>query len=109
MDAAALQAFAENPPAGLVAATLGAGHVPSTMVETLGSLASQIPVVIASRTGAGEVFRGTYGYAGSETDLLRRGCIPAGYLDPMKARILLALLLADGADRTRIAAAFAAY
>jgi len=109
MDAAALQAFAQDPPEGLVVATLGVGHVPSTMVETLGSLAARIPVVIASRAGAGEVFRGTYGYEGSETDLLRRGCIGAGYLDPLKARILLALLLADGADRARIGGAFAAY
>jgi L-asparaginase len=109
MDSRSLQPLIDNPPAGLIVAALGAGHVPSTMVDALGSLASRIPVVLASRTGAGELFRGTYDYDGSETDLLRRGCISAGYLDPMKARVLLALLLADGADRERVEAAFGQY
>ena len=98
-----------NPPAGIVIAGFGAGHTPSGTVEAIGALASKIPVVLASRTGSGEVFSRTYGYPGSESDLLGRGCIGAGELDPLKARMLLALLLGEGADQNRIRQAFAHY
>jgi L-asparaginase len=98
-----------SPPAGMVIAGFGVGHAPAATVEAIGALALRLPVVLASRTGAGEVFSGTYGYPGSESDLLARGCIGAGALDPLKARVLLALLLGEGADRERIRQAFAHY
>ena len=92
--------------AGLVIAGYGVGHVPSALAPVLGSLAERIPVVLASRTGAGSVLRHTYGAIGSEVDLQRRGLINAGLLDPYKARVLLRLLLAAGAGREEIAKAF---
>lgn len=91
---------------GVVVEGFGAGHVPAAMVARLDALTDTLPVVLASRTGAGEVLRHTYGFPGSEQDLLARGLIPAGALDGPKARVLLALALAAGWDRSRIAAAY---
>jgi L-asparaginase len=92
---------------GLVVAGFGVGHVPPTWAEALGALAGRIPVVLASRTGAGPVLASTYAYAGSEKDLRGRGLIPAGLLHPYKARILLLLALAAGHDRAAVADLFA--
>lgn len=93
--------------AGIVVEGLGGGHVPSWMVPALERLAGRVPVVLASRTGAGEVLRETYGFSGSETDLIARGMVPAGALDGPKARVLLSLLLAGGAGPDVVRAAFA--
>jgi L-asparaginase len=93
---------------GLVVAGTGGGHVPGWLSDRLVELAGRIPVVLASRTGDGEVLTGTYGgFAGSETVLVQGGLIPAGTLDPFKARVLLGLLLSAGADHARIRSTFA--
>ena len=91
---------------GLVVAGAGGGHVPRDLVAPLEELAGSMPVVLASRTGAGPVLRATYAYPGSERDLLERGLVGAGLLDPLKARVLLWALLACGGDRDAVVSAF---
>ncbi|MEV1004926.1 asparaginase [Nonomuraea sp. NPDC050202] len=91
---------------GVVVAGFGVGHVAECMVEDLTALARDMPVVLASRTGSGETFTGTYGFPGSEQDLLARGLIPAGVLAAPQARVLLALAMSAGWRRTSIAAAY---
>ncbi|MQA81709.1 MAG: asparaginase [Streptosporangiales bacterium] len=92
--------------AGLVVEAFGGGHVPARMVASLTQLASTMPVVLASRTGAGEVLSETYAFPGSERDLLDRGLIRAGFLDGPKSRVALTLLLAEGADSGAVRAYF---
>ena len=105
-DGRLVGAVGERGYSGLVVEALGGGHVPPPMVEPLAALAERMPVVLASRTGSGEVLRGTYDPPGSEMDLAGRGLIPAGMLDGPKARLFLALLLQSGASRAEIVEAF---
>ena len=93
---------------GLVFESFGGGHATEPLAEALSATAQRVPVVLASRTGAGETLRSTYGFAGSERDLLDRGLLSAGWLDGPKARVLLTVLLRAGlnrhADRRRVPA-----
>ncbi|MEE1807632.1 asparaginase [Streptomyces sp. BE133] len=92
---------------GMVIAGFGVGHVPAAWVPVLKEAGQRIPVVLASRTGGGTTLTHTYGFDGSEKDLLGRGLIGAGHLDPYKARLLLTVLLRSGADHDTILASFA--
>ncbi|MBT4428226.1 MAG: asparaginase [Rhodospirillaceae bacterium] len=91
---------------GIVIDATGGGHVPKAMVAALGRAAERIPVVFASRTRHGETMQATYNFPGAETDLLARGLIPAGWLDGIKSRLLLMLLLRAGAGTEDIRQTF---
>jgi L-asparaginase len=91
---------------GLVLAAFGGGHVPSWTVPAIERVAARIPTVLASRTPSGELLRHSYGYAGSETDVLARGLISAVGLSATKARILLRLLLVAGVQRDQVPRCF---
>ena len=105
-DGRLLPAIEREGYAGLVIESMGGGHVPSVLVGALEDLAGKMPVILASRTKAGEVLHSTYGFVGSETDLLERGLINAGPLDGLKARLFLTLLLRSGSMREEIKDSF---
>ena len=94
---------------GIVMECTGGGHAAGWVADRLAEAAAQVPVVMASRTGAGEMLRQTYDFKGSEIDLLARGLISAGWLDGLKARLLLTLLLMAGADDAAVRDAFGAW
>ncbi|EHI43833.1 hypothetical protein OPAG_02179 [Rhodococcus opacus PD630] len=94
---------------GLVVEAAGGGSVPPAWAAPLEKIASTIPVLYATRPGAGPALRSTYGGTGAEIDLQSRGLIPAGVLDGLKARVLLCVLLAAGADDTDIRNALDSY
>jgi L-asparaginase len=100
-----IEAFLDAPIGGLVLAAAGGGHVSARSADALEKLAIRVPVILASRTGAGAVLTKSYGYDGGEMDLIGRGLIPAGPLRAVQARILLQLLLSNIAD---VRGAFAA-
>ena len=83
---------------GLVLAAAGAGSLTPSQVDAARRLAARgIPIVIATRTGAGAV------PAPGPTEW---GWLSAGALPPLKARLLLMLALATGADRARVSELF---
>ena len=91
---------------GVVLAAMGGGHVPEGMLPAISRLVAEAPVVLASRTGAGHVLHETYGFPGSERDLLGLGLLDAGDLAPLKARVLLLTLLRSGSVRSEVEQAF---
>lgn len=91
---------------GVVVGGFGVGHVSAGLAAVVGDVAARRPVVVASRTGSGPTYTSTYGFVGSEADLLRRGAVLAGWLDPRKARTLLACLTGAGATADEVADEF---
>ncbi len=103
-----LPALASHGFRGAVIEGFGGGHVTPAMVPRIKGLVAQMPVVLASRTGAGEVLSNSYGYPGSEIELLESGLVRAGALDGLKARVLLALCLATDPGAANVVPAFQA-
>lgn len=93
--------------AGLVVEGMGGGHAAPAMAEAIERATATVPVVLASRAGAGATLARTYGFPGGEIDLQRRGVLLAGWLDGLKARVLLTLALHRGIARDRLPEVFA--
>ncbi|GAB2575452.1 asparaginase [Microlunatus antarcticus] len=92
--------------AGIVVAGFGVGHVSAGLAAVVGRVVERRPVVVATRTGAGTTYTSTYGFPGSESDLIARGAVLSGSLDPRKSRLLLTCLLGSGAGAGKIADEF---
>ncbi len=102
-DGTLIDAALSSGVAGLVLEATGGGHVSGAVADAAERAARQVPVVLSSRTRAGNVLTATYGFVGSEMDLLSRGLIPSGTLDALKARIVVALSLTCGGDAQAVA------
>lgn len=94
---------------GVVVEGVGAGHVPADIVPSLERLAGVKPVVLSSRIYGGGSLTDTYGYAGSEIDLLQKGLISGGFLSGVKARLLLSVLLGKGQNMQAVRDSFYGY
>lgn len=102
-DVRLARAAIESGAAGVVHAGTGNGSIHETLLATLADAAGKgIPVVRASRTGAGAVLFAENAYA-------EAGFIDADTLPPAKARILLALALLKTNDRDEIQRMFREY
>ncbi|WP_336278796.1 asparaginase [Bartonella sp. CB175] len=88
--------------AGLVIAGFGAGHCSFQSADIVRQYAQKIPIVIATRCHNGSTTRRTYGYKGSETDMLASGALMSGYLSAIKARLLLWAFLAQELSLSQI-------
>lgn len=80
---------------GVVVEGFGAGHVPARVADLLAEAAVSVPVVVATSAERGGTLSRTYGFAGSEMDLLDRGVLLAGDLSARKARLLVWAFLAQ--------------
>jgi len=94
---------------GLVFAALGGGHLPGHLTDHVSAITARVPVVIAPRAGSGILLQKTYEMIGAEIDLANRGTLNAGSLPPLKARVLLMLLLRAKATPRQIVETFAAF
>ncbi|WP_209021312.1 asparaginase [Paracoccus ravus] len=105
-DALHLLASIEAEAAGIILVALGSGNATPTIAEAVAkAVAAGIPVVTSSRVPEGRLAP-AYGGGGGGHDLMRAGAIHSTWLRPGQARILLALLLANGCSRDQIARAF---
>lgn len=99
-DGAAIEAFVAAGAKGIVTAGFAPGYVTPAMAEAMAQAVKQgVAVVLSSRAGSGRVGRTTKNAA--------MGFVTADNLTPQKARVLLALALAQGAsDLDRIFATY---
>jgi L-asparaginase len=99
MDSRMIKLAIQDGASGIVVAATGNGSMPAAIKPALAQARDAgIPVVRASRVGSGAVSA-----APVDTEY---GTIPAGWLNPQKARLLLMLALGQGYDRDRTAADF---
>jgi L-asparaginase len=106
LDALLLEAALAAGVDGLVLEGSGVGHVPTTWMPAIRSaIDAGLPVVLASRTGAGPV-RAEYGGPGGGHDLASAGVILAGRRTGLMARIELICALGAGLSGGELRSAF---
>lgn len=97
-SAALLEAALASGPAGLVIDGVGRGHVPPSWMPALRSAMDQgLATLVCSSTLHGATHQ-SYQFPGSLHELEEAGAVGVRHLTARKARIRLALLLANGAN-----------
>jgi L-asparaginase len=92
----ALDAAVRDGARGVVVAATGSGNThPDLLRAAVDARAAGVAVVLASRTGAGEVGP-AYAFPGGGGTWVRAGIPLAGDLTPVQARVALALALGAG-------------
>ena len=97
-DAGAVDRLLDPAPAGLVVAATGGGNTTPWLLDRARRLmGAGVPVALTTRCPSGRVRPG-YGFPGGSSGWWEAGAIFSGTLDPLKARVLLALGLGAGAS-----------
>jgi L-asparaginase len=92
---------------GFVVAATGAGNTsPLLLAAATRAIADGLPVVLTTRSPAGEV-TAAYAFPGGGATWVRAGALLSGHLGGPKARVALALGLGAGLDRPGLAALLA--
>jgi len=95
-DPAAVDPLLDPPPAGLVVAATGGGNTaPWLLAAGARLIGSGVPVVLTTRCPSGQARPG-YAFPGGSSQWWEAGAIFSGTLDPLKARVLVALGLGAG-------------
>lgn len=95
---------------GIVVDATGGGGITYSVLDKLEELHKKIPIVVASRTGHGDVLTATYGAGyGCPEFYVRSKYLMAGLLDARKARVLLTLLLMSECTEEQIFESFRRY
>ena len=92
---------------GLVVEAFGVGHVSPEVARAISRvIEAGITVVVTTRCHTGSALEQTYGFEGSESDLLRRGVTMARGITGPKARIKLILALSSDCGSEELAELF---
>lgn len=95
-DAASVDRLLDPEPAGLVVAATGGGNTTPWLLDAATRLIGRgVPVVLTTRCPSGQVRPG-YGFAGGSSQWWQAGAVFSGTLDPLKARVLVALGVGAG-------------
>jgi len=105
-DGTALDAHVSAGARGLVLEAPGLGNSHLFVADAVRRhVAAGVVVLLSTRVHAGPV-QAVYGGGGGGRDLVAAGAVLSGYLRPSQARVQLAALLASGAGRKEVRAAF---
>jgi L-asparaginase len=92
-----------DPPVGLVVAAAGGGNTPVAFLDLArGFIGHGVPVVLTTRCSSGRPLAG-YGFPGGSSQWWESGATFSGSLDPLKARVLVALGIGAGLDAAGLA------